>query len=54
MVAFVRSQLIKESETMNKMFSKQNTAEVVARRNQRLLVDTEGNPKKTPYNFLNW
>ncbi|KAL2133033.1 hypothetical protein VTI74DRAFT_3005 [Chaetomium olivicolor] len=53
-VAYVRSQLRKESETMNRMFSQQNTPEVVARRNQRLLVETEGNPRKTPYNILNW
>ncbi|KAK3896967.1 hypothetical protein C8A05DRAFT_39481 [Staphylotrichum tortipilum] len=53
-VAYVRTQLRKESETMNRMFSQQNTAEVRARRDARLLVNTEGNPRKTVYNILNW
>lgn len=53
-VAYVRSQLRKESDTMNRMFAQQNTAQVRAARNQRLLVDSEGDPRKTPYNVLNW
>jgi len=39
---------------MNRMFSQQNTADVRARRDERLLVKTEGNPRKTIYNILNW
>ncbi len=39
---------------MNRMFSQQNTAEVIARRDERLLVESEGNPRKTIYNVLNW
>jgi hypothetical protein len=53
-VAYVRAQLRKESDTMNRMFSQQNTADVRARRDERLLVKTEGNPRKTIYNILNW
>lgn len=53
-VAYVRTQLRKESDTMNRMFSQQNTADVRARRDQRLLVESEGNPRKTIYNVLNW
>ncbi|KAK4152279.1 hypothetical protein C8A00DRAFT_16383 [Chaetomidium leptoderma] len=53
-VLYIRSQLRQESDTMDRMFSQQNTPEVRARRDQRLLVDTEGNPRKTMYNILNW
>ena len=54
LVAYVRSQLRTESETMNRMFAQQNTAEVRARRGQRHLVESEGDPRKTIYNVLNW
>jgi hypothetical protein len=53
-VAYVRSQLRRESEVMNGMFAQRDTPEARARRDQRLLVETEGNPRKTMYNVLNW
>ncbi len=39
---------------MNRMFAQQNTPEVIEARRQRLLVETEGDPKKSIYNVLNW
>jgi hypothetical protein len=53
-VAYVRSQLERESQALDRAFSQQNTPEVMARRDQSLLVNTEGNPRKTIYNVLNW
>ncbi|KAK4234293.1 hypothetical protein C8A03DRAFT_18775, partial [Achaetomium macrosporum] len=53
-VAFIRAQLRRESEAINRAFSRQNTPEALERRNRSLLVDTEGDPKKTLYNILNW
>ncbi|KAK3387967.1 hypothetical protein B0H63DRAFT_167594 [Podospora didyma] len=53
-VAYIRSQLAKESATMNKMFAQQNTPQVIEARNRNLLVATEGDPRKTIYNVLNW
>ncbi|KAK3373002.1 hypothetical protein B0T24DRAFT_621958 [Lasiosphaeria ovina] len=51
---YVRSQLSAESETMNRMFAQQNTPQVMESRRKSLLVDTEGDPRKTIYNVLNW
>ncbi|KAL2259923.1 hypothetical protein VTK26DRAFT_6237 [Humicola hyalothermophila] len=53
-VAYVRTQLRKESDTMNRMFAQQNTPEVREARNKALLVETEGDPRKTFFNILNW
>ncbi|KAK4448692.1 hypothetical protein QBC34DRAFT_406589 [Podospora aff. communis PSN243] len=53
-VAYVRSQLIKESATMNRMFAQQNSPRVMEARRRNFLIDSEGDPRKTPYNFLNW
>jgi hypothetical protein len=53
-VVYIRSQLRHESDTLNRMFSQQNTPEVRAKRDRSLLVETEGNPRKTVYNVLNW
>jgi hypothetical protein len=53
-VAYVRSQLIKESATMNRMFAQQNSPRVMDARRRNFLIDSEGDPRKTPYNFLNW
>jgi hypothetical protein len=51
---YVRSQLRKESETINRLFAQQNTPEVEETRRQRLLVDTEGDPRRSLFNILNW
>ncbi|KAK0614943.1 hypothetical protein B0T17DRAFT_372525 [Bombardia bombarda] len=53
-IAYIRGQLRKESETMNRMFSQQNTPEVQESRRKTLLIDTEGDPRKSIYNLLNW
>jgi len=53
-VSYVRSQLIQESNTMNRMFAQQNSARVMESRKRNFLIDTEGDPRKTPYNILNW
>ncbi|KAK0711715.1 hypothetical protein B0H67DRAFT_586149 [Lasiosphaeris hirsuta] len=53
-ISYVRSQLVKESETMNRMFAQQNTPSVMEARNKRLLVETEGDPRRSIYNVLNW
>ncbi|KAL2166747.1 hypothetical protein VTG60DRAFT_2231 [Thermothelomyces hinnuleus] len=52
--AFVRTQLRKQSDAINRSFSQQNTPETMARRNRNFHVDTEGDPKKTLFNILNW
>lgn len=39
---------------MNARFAQQNIPNVVASRNRSLLVETEGDPRKTIYNVLNW
>lgn len=54
MVSYVRTQLAKESDTMNRMFAQQNTPEVLEARRRSLHLDTEGDPKKTLYNVLSW
>jgi len=53
-VGYIGSQLRRESNVMDRMFEKQNTPEVIRRRNERLLVDTEGDPRKSLFNILNW
>jgi len=52
--SYIRSQLRYESTVMNARFAQQNTPNVVASRNRSLLVETEGDPRKTIYNVLNW
>lgn len=52
--SYIRSQLRQESITMDRMFAQQNTPRVLEARKKNFLVETEGEPRKTPYNFLNW
>ncbi|KAL2152224.1 hypothetical protein VTH82DRAFT_5408 [Thermothelomyces myriococcoides] len=51
---FVRTQLRKESDAINRAFSQQNTPETLARRYRNFHIDTEGDPRKTLFNILNW
>jgi len=53
-VSYVRSQLRQESETMNRMFAKQYSPEVLEARKKHFLIETEGDPRKSIYNVLNW
>ncbi|KAK3321900.1 hypothetical protein B0H66DRAFT_638414 [Apodospora peruviana] len=53
-VAYVRSQLKQESETMNRMFAQQNSPRVLEARKKNYLIETEGDPRKSVYNILNW
>ncbi|KAK4208558.1 hypothetical protein QBC37DRAFT_431770 [Rhypophila decipiens] len=53
-VSYVRSQLRQESETMNRMFAKQYSPEVMEARRRNYLIDQEGDPRKSIYNVLNW
>ncbi|KAK4223145.1 hypothetical protein QBC38DRAFT_426038 [Podospora fimiseda] len=53
-VSYVRSQLRKESDTINRMFAQRDTPEAIESRRRALLVDTEGDPRKSIYNVLNW
>ncbi|KAK3684127.1 hypothetical protein B0T22DRAFT_483909 [Podospora appendiculata] len=54
-VLLIRSQLRHESKTLDRMFAQQNTPEVMESRRRTLLIDTEGDPRRTIYNALrNW
>ncbi|KAK3988927.1 hypothetical protein QBC44DRAFT_328449 [Cladorrhinum sp. PSN332] len=53
-ISYVRSQLQKESDTINRMFAQRDTPEVIESQRRALLVDTEGDPRKSIYNVLNW
>jgi hypothetical protein len=43
-----------ESDVMNRRFAQQNTPRVMESRRRTLLVDSEGDPRRTIYNVLNW
>ncbi|KAA8628683.1 hypothetical protein SMACR_12876 [Sordaria macrospora] len=53
-VSYIRSQLRNESNTLNRVFAQQNTPGVMEKRKERYLIETEGDPRKTIYNVLNW
>ncbi|KAK4159895.1 hypothetical protein QBC43DRAFT_326294 [Cladorrhinum sp. PSN259] len=53
-ISYVRSQLRKESDTINRMFAQRDTPEAVQSQRRALLVDTEGDPRRSIYNVLNW
>jgi hypothetical protein len=53
-LSYVANSLRKENAAMEKAFAPQNTPAHMAARDQRLLIATEGNPKKSLYNILNW
>ncbi|KAM7198888.1 hypothetical protein V8F20_005955 [Naviculisporaceae sp. PSN 640] len=53
-ISYVRSQLRQESDTINRMFEKQYSPEVMEARRKHYLIDTEGDPRKSIYNVLNW
>ncbi|KAI2623987.1 hypothetical protein GGS26DRAFT_565404 [Hypomontagnella submonticulosa] len=52
--SFVTSQLRRESGTMDRIFSQQNTPEVEAARKRDLLVESNGDPRNNLLNFLGW
>ncbi|KAI5925319.1 hypothetical protein F4810DRAFT_659950 [Camillea tinctor] len=52
--SYVHSQLKRESGDMDRIFSKQNTAQVEAARKADLCVDTYGDPRNNLLNFLGW
>ncbi|KAK4180674.1 hypothetical protein QBC36DRAFT_229014 [Triangularia setosa] len=53
-ISYIKSQLQHESSTIDKMFAQKNTPAVEESRRRSLLVDTEGDIRRTPYNILNW
>ncbi|KAK4462880.1 hypothetical protein QBC42DRAFT_296460 [Cladorrhinum samala] len=53
-ISYVRSQLRRESDTINQMFAQRDTPEAVEAHRRALLVDTEGDPRRSIYNVLNW
>lgn len=53
-ISYIKNQLQHESSTIDKMFAQKNTPAVEESRRRSLLVDTEGDPRRTPYNILNW
>ncbi|KAK0668767.1 hypothetical protein QBC41DRAFT_356319 [Cercophora samala] len=53
-ISYIKGQLQHESSTIDKMFAQKNTPAVEESRRRSLLVDTEGDPRRTPYNILNW
>ncbi|KAI1503745.1 hypothetical protein F5X99DRAFT_88889 [Biscogniauxia marginata] len=52
--SYVQSQLKRESGDLDRIYSKQNTAEVEAARKADLCVDTYGDPRNNLFNFLGW
>lgn len=53
-VSYIRSQLVMESNIMNRRFAQQNSPRVLEARKKNYLIETEGDPRKTLYNVLNW
>ncbi|KAK4198674.1 hypothetical protein QBC40DRAFT_283330 [Triangularia verruculosa] len=53
-ISYIKSQLSHESSTIDKMFAQKNTPAVEESRRRSLLIETEGDPRRTPYNILNW
>ncbi|KAK5655216.1 hypothetical protein OQA88_6115 [Cercophora sp. LCS_1] len=54
LASYIRSQLIMESNIMNSRFAQQNSPRVMEARKKHYLIETEGDPRKTLYNVLNW
>ncbi|KAI1413524.1 hypothetical protein F5Y13DRAFT_188956 [Hypoxylon sp. FL1857] len=52
--SYVRGQLTRESGTMDRIFSQQNTAEVEQARKKALQVEVNGDPRNNLLNFLGW
>ncbi|KAK4182516.1 hypothetical protein QBC35DRAFT_509847 [Podospora australis] len=53
-VSYIVGQLHNESAIMDRRFAQQNTPAVEQSQRRALLIDTEGDPRRTPYNILNW
>ncbi|KAI1853988.1 hypothetical protein JX265_003689 [Neoarthrinium moseri] len=51
---YVRSQLSTSKSTYNKIFAQQNTPEVEEARRRQLMVETNGDPRRTLFNILGW
>ncbi|KAI1317667.1 hypothetical protein F5Y16DRAFT_392578 [Xylariaceae sp. FL0255] len=52
--SYVKSQLSRESNSIDRIFSQQNTPEVMAARKRDLLTDTYGDPRNSLLNILGW
>ncbi|KAK8004046.1 Pantothenate transporter liz1 [Apiospora arundinis] len=53
-VSYVRGELGREQNTFDKMFSQQNTPEVMAARKKALDVEVNGDPRNNLLNILGW